>query len=78
MRSLTITQPVDDQRSFDVRVGDLWEDGLTQDEALWVTAQFLMGKPHQYLKSDDEHAAFSAQLKRIREQRDTPENIVIQ
>jgi len=73
MRSLIITQPIDDQRLFDVRVGDRWQDGLTQDEALWVTAQFLMGNSHQYLKNSEEHAAFTEQLKRIRE---TPKDIV--
>jgi hypothetical protein len=45
--------------SFTVRVGDRCAERLTQDEALWVTAQFLMtGECHGYLKTREEQEAF--------------------
>ena len=39
-----------------------WMDHLTQDEALWVTAQFLMGNVHGYLRCSAEHENWRQRL----------------
>lgn len=39
-----------------VRVGDRWTE-LGRDEALWVVAHYLQGNVHQWLKTDEQHAA---------------------
>lgn len=70
--TLTITPAGKGDSGFDVYVNhprppgmyddppeDVWQLGLTPDEALWVAAQFLMGKKHRYLKSEAEHKAWS-------------------
>jgi hypothetical protein len=36
---------------FNVRIGDFAAHGLTPDEALWVTSEFLRGRGHGYLKT---------------------------
>jgi len=76
MPTLTITQ-VNAEHSFDVKLVD--DSGierigtsLTQDEALWVAAQFLMGNTHRYLRTAEQHAAWEQRLKELREQNTEP------
>lgn len=67
---MTLTISPSEHGGFAVRIQDdieTWNDGLTQDEALWVTAQFLMKKKHRYLKTAAEHAAWEQQRKENRE-----------
>ena len=40
--------------SFTVIVNGRFQPGLTQDEALWVCAQAIMGNVHQYLQTYEE------------------------
>ena len=44
--------------------GPNFSDPLTSDEALWVVANFLMGKQHHWMKSYEEHITTSFDLKR--------------
>lgn len=64
-----------ESRGFKITVNDaLWEDGLTQDEALWTVAQFLLGMPLRYLKTDAEHEARRMKYAAMAQQQSTEEN----
>lgn len=54
-----------------VRVGDLYEDGLTRGEALEVLACLLFGPENgaPYLRNAEQHAAWDAKYRKTDEQR---------
>jgi hypothetical protein len=49
---------------FGARVGDRYQDFLTQDEALWVVATYLMGNSTVgFLRTAAEHEAFEERIR---------------